>query len=488
MNRILLLVAAAAAAPLPAIHAAGDPFDASILSLKISAYPYDHYRPWKRSSLRERAAYACAVGEREAITTAAAVADATVIQARRLGRNEFVPARVKVVDYDSNLCLLELDAEALGPPLVPLAFSDAYRQEARVAFHWLSAGGRVETARGELEEPRVEQTVLSHTRLLSYVVSNVSAAVRAGELCSLDGAPVGIAARWDDRADQARVVPAPIISHFLADAADGDYKGFPAVGFAPEKLLDSTLRAFLKMPSDMADGIYLAEVFTVGTGSDVLRPADVLLSIDGVAIDAHGRFEHPVYKKTSFRHLIASKRAGEALRLSVWRGGARQELTPAARPIPASAMLVPHYEYDRQPAYVIAGGFLLQKLTRSYLTAWGSDWEGKVSAELNRYATDEAFKPTAERREIVILSYVIPAAINVGYQGLKQLVVTRINGKAIGSMTDVVAARKLDPGAPFDVIEFENANPTVVIPRAQLAATNMALGMQYGIRKLVNVP
>ncbi len=150
-------------------------------------------------------------------------------------------------------------------------------------------------------------------------------------------------------------------------------------------------------------------------------------------------------------------------------------------------MLVPYYEYGHQPEYVVTGGFVFQKLTRSYLANWGKDWDGKVAPHLLHYLRDMAFKPTAQRREIVILSYCLPAQINLGYTDLGQMVVSKFNGMPISRISDIIKAQKLNPGAKYDVVEFEMDNPTVVIPRQQLPQADAMIATSYGIRKLVNV-
>jgi hypothetical protein len=153
----------------------------------------------------------------------------------------------------------------------------------------------------------------------------------------------------------------------------------------------------------------------------------------------------------------------------------------------ASEMLVPYHEYDRQPEYIITGGFVLQKLTRPYLAKWGNNWRGKSPSQLYNYYSNMAFKPTDERRDIVILSYVLSAKINLGYADLGQIVVSKFNGMPICSIEDILTAQKLNPDSKYDVIEFELDNPKVVIPREQLPAADALISSSYGIRKLVNI-
>ena len=130
---------------------------------------------------------------------------------------------------------------------------------------------------------------------------------------------------------------------------------------------------------------------------------------------------------------------------------------------------------------------MFQKLTRPYLTNFGKDWIGKTTPHLLYYLQDKAFKPTEERKDVVVLSYVLPAQINLGYLDLAQLVVSKYNGIPVSSMSDIIKAQKLNPESKFDVVEFELDNPTVVIPRGQLQQADMLIGNNYMIPKMANV-
>jgi len=86
----------------------------SIVYLKTSFYGYDQRQPWKHRGLSEGWACACAVGEYEVLTTAWNVANLAFVKSLRYGQNEFVGAKIKVVDYESNLCIIELDPNAVS--------------------------------------------------------------------------------------------------------------------------------------------------------------------------------------------------------------------------------------------------------------------------------------------------------------------------------------------------------------------------------------
>ncbi len=458
----------------------------SIVYLETSFYGYEQDQPWRHKDLTENWACGCAVGEYEVLTTAWAVANLAYVKALRFGQNEFIGARIKVVDYEINLCLIELDPNALSEPLKPLVFTEDYRKGAEVDFYWLSSDNRLYNGRGYLDRALVRQTNTSYERRLHYLAANTSHRTGAGQVYCVDSEPIGIAF-WSNDRKEASLVPAETINRFLAAVAGGDYEGFGSVGFTTSELLDPSMRSYLKMPASLKVGAYVTDVYNLGTGSDVLKQADVILAINGNTLDSYGQFIHPKYELLEFHHLITSKTVGEKVLFDLWRDGGKIQVRSEVKNFKASEMLVPYHEYDKQPEYIVTGGFILQKLTREYLAEWGDDWAGKVSPQLYHYYRYLSFKPTPERRDIVILSYVLPANINLGYSKLGQIVVKKYNGMTIRSVADILAAQKLNPESRYDVIEFEMDNPAVVIPREQLPAADMFIRRNYGIQKLLNV-
>lgn len=482
----------AVAVGLPAIAAKAPSADLteamkkSIVSLETSFYGYEQIQPWRHSALTENYAHACAVGKYEVLTTALGVADLTHVKALRFGQNEFIGAKIKLVDYQSNLCLIELDPATMTEPLTPLVFAEDYPKGDEVDFYWLSSDNRIYNGRAYLDRVRVQRTSASYEKRLNYIVGNASRQTSTGQVYCIGSEAIGIAS-WANDSKEAGLIPGEVINAFLAAAAEDDYKGFGAVGFAVSNLLDPAMRSFLQMPESLKDGVYVSDVYTLGTGSDVLEQDDVILAIDGKTLDSYGRFQHPKYEQLDFEYLITTKTAGEKISMDIWRDGKKMKIEADVKNFDPDEMLIPYHEYDRQPEYVVTGGYLLQKLTRQYLTQWGDDWSGKVSPHLYHYYRDLAYKPTSDRSDIVILSYVLPSPISLGYKDLSQIVVSKFNGMPIRSIADILTAQKLRPQAKYDVIEFEMDNPIIVIPRDQLPQADTFISQNYGVTKLVNI-
>jgi hypothetical protein len=457
----------------------------SIVYLEISTAGYEQSQPWKRKSPSESWACACAVGKYEVITTAENIANLVYMKALRFGQNKYVSAKLKVVDYQTNLCLIQLDPNELAKPLVPLQFNEEFLKGTEVSSCWLSSDSIIYTSRGYLDRVNVHQTRTSYEQHLEYVVANASQRTSSGELFCIDRTPIGIACWATEK--EIGLIPAEIINKFLNAEKDNNYEGLGNVGFAISELLDPTMRKFLKMPESISNGVYITNVYNLGTGSDTLKQGDCLLGIDDYTIDAHGRFLHPKYGSLMFDHLITSKKASEEIKMTVWRDGQKSDIKTAVKSFDASEMLVPYHEFDKQPQYMIISGFVFQKMTYEYLTIFGSNVAGDAPSHLYHYFRDMAFNPTPERKDIVVLSYVLPMEYNQGYSGLGQMVVSTYNGMKISSISDIPKAQKLNPESQYDVVEFEMNAPTLVISRQQILAANAFANTVYGITKQSNI-
>jgi hypothetical protein len=81
----------------------------SLVFLDISNSGYEQIQPWKQLGISKEEGFGCAVSPNRVLTTAENVMYATFIKARPYEQNADVPAKVVVVDYQCNVCLLELD-------------------------------------------------------------------------------------------------------------------------------------------------------------------------------------------------------------------------------------------------------------------------------------------------------------------------------------------------------------------------------------------
>ncbi|MBN1124468.1 MAG: hypothetical protein JXA82_05630 [Sedimentisphaerales bacterium] len=459
----------------------------SLVYVEVTAYSYEQFQPWKTPDLTTRTGFGTAVGPYQILTTAWNVADAAFVKLRRHGKNEFITATVKVVDYESNLCLLNVDPNSAGDPFDPVIFDKEYSEGADLMAYWLSDDGQVKTGRGYLDRAEVTSSTVSYARFLNFIAGNTGKSSGRGRLYTLDDKAIGIACWANTDNGESGLIPSETINAFLEDSYDDLYLGFAAEGFEGNILINPHLRHYLKIPPEISNGIYVSKVYNLGSGSKELQSEDVILSIDGHKIDATGQFDHELYGRIAYHYLFSIHQSGELIPITVWRTGREIQLTVQALNFKASEMLIPYYEYDISPEYIVIGGYIFQKLTRNYLSMWGEDWSGKVPPHLYHYYRQAMFNPSEDRKDIVLLSYVFPHQINLGYHSLGRLVVKECNGTPIRQLSDILLAIKTAKPGLYHTFSFEQDNPTIIIPRDSLDLANTQISALYGVEQLSRI-
>jgi hypothetical protein len=181
-------------------------------------------------------------------------------------------------------------------------------------------------------------------------------------------------------------------------------------------------------------------------------------------------------------------RPGETLDVRVLREGQRLNLTLPLRRMRAEQDKVPPYVFGRGPAFRIVGGLVFQELTRPYLAAWG-DWSRRAPPRLLVALEREGAEPTEKAPRLVLLTSVLPDAANLGYQDLHDLIVERVNGRPIGSLSDLRAA-VASPQGGFQVVEFLAGQGAgrIVLDAAETKASEARIERAYGVDAMGSVP
>jgi hypothetical protein len=169
----------------------------SIVYLEISSYGYDQRRPWKNTDIQQRGGVGCATGAYQVITPAWNLIDAKLIKAKVSGQNEYVPVKIKTIDYEIDLALLELEPNTMKKPLKPIKFADKFQRGDKLNYYWLNPVGEMTTGQGYLDRAEALSSTVSYTYLLNMVVTNTSQETGIGQVFCDGTTPIGIAC-WDE--------------------------------------------------------------------------------------------------------------------------------------------------------------------------------------------------------------------------------------------------------------------------------------------------
>ena len=418
----------------------------SVVRVNATLQNWNVAQPWEKNPPRRRRSLGAIVGERQVITTAEMVADVTFVELESTDGTRRTRAEVASVDYEVNLALLELpegeESKAFfqGMKVLEIAPTPPLRDTLEIIQ--VEDNGQSLVTAGQLLSADVRATFLPGQLFLTYRVkaSMQSSASSFTVPVFNEGKLAGILSSYDSKDQISDVIATPLIARFLMESKKETYQGFPNLGVNINPTEDIHFRSYLKIP-ESEGGIYVNKV-RKGSAADTAKliPGDVILAIDGNPIDRRGYYKDPIYGALPWVQLVrGNKSAGDSVTLTLWRDGKAQETSVELTRQEESTRLVPNYQFGIAPNFLIKGGMIFQELTRPLLEAYGDDWESRAPLNfLDAMSNPEAYQENHER--MICLTGVIPTQATVGYEGLRNLMVSRINGKPVRNMKELISA------------------------------------------------
>ena len=458
----------------------------SVVRVNSTNQDYDFFRPWSKKNPRDLHGLGAVIPGNRVLVTAQLVANHSFVELERAESGQKSDAKVLCVDYEANLALLQPASDKFLDGLQPLDLAlDAVVGD-RVNVLQLESNDALIATPGPITTIEVGHYQLEGNAFLLYKLS-LPLQYREGSFTApviKDGKLAGILMRYDPRNQNVDVLPAPVIQHFLKDVDDGTYQGFPRLGMETAPTRDPQLRHYAKIPAG-GGGVYVTDVVPDGPAEKAgVKTGDVVMELGGFPIDQDGNYEEPLYGRIAFLNLVTTRSfAGDKLPLKVSRDGQTLNLEAVATHEPIQSYVSEPYVIDRAPRYYVANGLIFEELSRQYLKEWGGDWQKQAPQRLvylDRYQT--ALLPR-EHKRIVVLSQVLPMASNIGYEDLKYLVVTKVNGQPITSLEDLPTTLG-KPVDGFDKIEFEDYPREIFLDAAHLEQDDHDVVEAYSLPNL----
>ena len=475
----------AAAAPAPEA-----PLDVknSVVRINSTQQSWNPWQPWEKNPPRKRRALAAIVSPQRVLTTSELASDATYLEFESTDGTRFAPAKVIVVDYEANLALLgpadEKEGTAFFEKTTPIAIHEPVKIGSALEILQVEDNGVALQTPGTLQSIDVSSNFLPGQSFLTYQVkASMQSAASSYSLPVLSESNLaGVLISYNSKDQLCDVASTDIVKRFLHEAGDGSYKGFPSLGVTIARTEDASFRQWLKL-TDEQGGIYIRGIRKGGAADQAgVKPGDVLLAVDGQAIDRRGYYNHPLYGSLSWGHLVrGEKSTGDTIALSLLRDGKPVELKATLSREEDGKRLIPDHLFDKAPNFLLKGGLVFQELSRPILEGFGEDWQSRAPLELlDAYENPEKYEGKLNR--VVFLSGVIPTPATVGYERLRNLVVSKVNGKDVKDMKSLIAAFDGNTG-PLHSIEFADEDLTVHLDDAVSTAVDSQL-LQRGITRL----
>eukprot|EP00672_Neobodo_designis_P011781 CAMPEP_0174880560 /NCGR_PEP_ID=MMETSP1114-20130205/83822_1 /TAXON_ID=312471 /ORGANISM="Neobodo designis, Strain CCAP 1951/1" /LENGTH=631 /DNA_ID=CAMNT_0016115955 /DNA_START=71 /DNA_END=1964 /DNA_ORIENTATION=+ len=516
----------------------------------------NHILPWQRKLQTNVSGTGFVVDKKRRLiaTNTHVIGKATSIQVRRHGAGHRHVAETVFIAADCDFALLRVDEDAFWRDVEEAQFDGVASEELReqgglaalcslgpsCAIPDLQANVKVVGFPWGGEQVSITSGVVSRVDMTSYGGADssllgiqIDAAINSGNSggpALVDSKVIGIAFQTLIAASNigylipaciaavaARAFMRALTEHHRAAGADPHvqaivyHEGFSSVGIGYQDLTNDKLRRVHGLTAAEQTGCLVEHVFKRCSGEGVLKVGDVICRVNGMAIADDGTVQWKNDQRVSFSHFVRSTRPGDTFELEVLRGGESMTLTVPAK-VPFS--IVPNHTYSdkylEQLPYRVFGGCVFTELTMGFLLEWGDpDWFNNAPRHLTGMLfpkhTDEQAKPdgsaapVAERDSIVVLSQVLPHAVNRGYasEHFTNRFVDKVNGTTVRSfehfnalLEEACANAKGHADVADVTILLSNGsmNLTMALDAAPAAEADELVMRAYGIPALVRFP
>ncbi|CAK9209304.1 unnamed protein product [Sphagnum jensenii] len=395
--------------------------------------------PWQRKRQFSSNSSGFIINDRRVLTNAHSVEHHTQVKVKKRGSDTKYLATVLAIGTECDIAMLTVSNDEFWEDVTPVEFGSLPRlQDAVTVVGYPIGGDTISVTSGVVSRIEVTSYVHGATELLGVQASLcIDAAINAGN----SGGPafndrgecVGIAfqsLKHDDAENIGYVIPTPVINHFITDyVRNGDYTGFPILGIEWQKMENPDLRKALGMSANQK-GVRIRRVEPTAPAAKQLQSSDILLSFDGIDIANDGTVPFRHGERIGFSYLVSQKYTGESARVRILR---ESKIKECDIHLANHKRLVPAHIKGKPPSYYILAGIVFAAISVPYLRSeYGKDYDYDAPVKLLDKLL-HAMSQT-EEEQLVVVSQVLVADINIGYEDIVNTQVLAFNGTPVRNL------------------------------------------------------
>ncbi|KAF5740351.1 Protease Do-like 9 [Tripterygium wilfordii] len=391
--------------------------------------------PWQRKRQYSSSSSGFIVAGRRVLTNAHSVEHHTQVKLKKRGSDTKYLATVLAIGTECDIALLTVSDNEFWEGVSPVDFGDLPAlQDAVTVVGYPIGGDTISVTSGVVSRMEILSYVHGSTELLGLQIdAAINSGNSGGPAFNDKGKCVGIAfqsLKHEDAENIGYVIPTPVIMHFIQDyEKNGAYTGFPILGVEWQKMENPDLRMSMGMSSEQK-GVRIRRIEPTSLESQVLKPSDVILSFDGVKIANDGTVPFRHGERIGFSYLVSQKYTGDNAAVKVLRDSHILEFNIK---LASHKRLVPAHINNKPPSYYIIAGFVFAAVSVPYLRSeYGKDYDFDAPVKL----LDKHLHAMAQSvdEQLVVVSQVLVADINIGYEEIVNTQVLSFNGKPVKNL------------------------------------------------------
>lgn len=465
----------------PADRIMADQFADNVVAITVTRQGYNYNTPWQKSAIEKEIIIGTVIEGNRILTLSYKLANHILLEVSKFGSNRKYPGKVILKDYQSGLALIGLEDNSFFKDLNPVKidYSGGSVKDRNVKVVRWDNYGILKIHQAEYLKSTVEFLESAGVILIHYLNAEITDAGR-GEPVLAGNKLAGITSWHFPKDKMIKVIDIDVIRRMLKDAEDGRYDGMPFFDIEDAALdSDENLRNYLGLMEDDT-GILVTGITPGTSGYGILKKGDVILNINGNNIEDNGLYIAGKYGRLNYHGIICLGHfSGDMINMRIIREKRKMDIVFILKQFSEDSFLIPDISYDKHPKFCIIGGLILQEFTKEYLKIWGKDWLKKADKRLMYYYDNYKTRPSTDRRRLVVLSAVLPATVNLGYHGLRNLILRKVNGIDV---KDIAHAKELIDRSKSRYIEMDFiGNRKVVLNREKAVNSITEIMRKYNI-------
>ncbi|RDX79627.1 Protease Do-like 9, partial [Mucuna pruriens] len=423
--------------------------------------------PWQRKRQYSSSSSGFVIGGRRVLTNAHSVEHYTQVKLKKRGSDIKYLATVLAIGTECDIAMLTVDDDEFWQGMSPVEFGDLPTlQDAVTVVGYPIGGDTISVTSGVVSRIEILSYVHGSTELLGLQIdAAINSGNSGGPAFNDKGNCVGIAfqsLKHEDVENIGYVIPTPVIMHFIQDyEKNGGYTGFPILGVEWQKMENPDLRMAMGMRPDQK-GVRIRRIDPTAPESVVLKPSDVILSFDGVDIANDGTVPFRHGERIGFSYLISQKYTGDNAAIKVLRNS---DVFKFDIKLSSHRRLVPAHSKGKPPSYYIIAGFVFAAVSVPYLRSeYGKDYEYEAPVKLLDKLLHSM--PQSPDEQLLVVSQVLVADINIGYEDIVNTQVLAFNGKPVKNLKSLA---EMVESCNDEYLKFDLDYDQIVVLRTKTA-------------------
>ncbi|KAI3768695.1 hypothetical protein L2E82_19525 [Cichorium intybus] len=423
--------------------------------------------PWQRKRQYSSSSSGFIIGGRRVLTNAHSVEHHTQVKVKKRGSDTKYLATVLAIGTECDIAMLTVNDDEFWEGISPLEFGDLPAlQDAVTVVGYPIGGDTISVTSGVVSRIEILSYVHGSTELLGLQIdAAINSGNSGGPAFNDKGECVGIAfqsLKHEDAENIGYVIPTPVIMHFIQDyEKNGEYTGFPILGVEWQKMENPDLRMSMGMGNEHK-GVRIKRIEPTAPESNVLSPSDVIISFDGVDVANDGTVPFRHGERIGFSYLVSQKYTGDKALVKILRKSKIHEFNIK---LATHKRLIPAHIGGKPPSYYIIAGFVFTAVSVPYLRSeYGKDYDFDAPVKL----LDKHLHAMAQSvdEQLVVVSQVLVADINIGYEEIVNTQVLAFNNKPVRNLKSLA---DMVENCNEEFLKFDLEYDQIVVLRTKMA-------------------